>query len=130
MTGVEGEFRRHSVELTKEDVNQVSDLRLLSLYCIYLFSEKIEKSITKYLGTDAHLSSIPLFSCGKPDAIDPIFQFENNIDKGFTRISLRNKVEKSELAKAKGKRKLEDVIPKSWIRQGTCTSTYKKTKGD
>ncbi|EIE79722.1 hypothetical protein RO3G_04427 [Rhizopus delemar RA 99-880] len=85
------DFRRRSVELTKRDVNQVSDLRLLSLDFIYLFSENIEKSVTKYLGTEAHLSSIPLFSSGKPNDINPIvfkwcmqltnFKFEDNNDK-------------------------------------------------
>ncbi|RCH90099.1 hypothetical protein CU098_006699, partial [Rhizopus stolonifer] len=84
-------FRRRSIELTKSDVNQVSDLRLLSLDCIYLFSENIEKSVTKYLRTEAHLSSLPLFSSGKPNDIDPIvfkwcmqltnFTFEDNSNK-------------------------------------------------
>ncbi|KAG1045146.1 hypothetical protein G6F43_011332 [Rhizopus delemar] len=85
------DFRRRSVELTKRDVNQVSDLRLLSLDFIYLFSENIEKSVTKYLGTEAHLSSIPLFSSGRPNDINPIvfkwcmqltnFKFDDNNDK-------------------------------------------------
>ncbi|CAO3673182.1 unnamed protein product [Rhizopus stolonifer] len=85
------EFRRRSVELTKTNVNQVSDLRLLSLEYIYLFSENINKSVTKYLGTEAHQSYIPLFSNEKPNDIDLIvfkwcmqltnFTFQDNNDK-------------------------------------------------
>ncbi|KAG2228557.1 hypothetical protein INT48_002098 [Thamnidium elegans] len=49
------EFRRRSIELTKNYANQVSDLRLLSLDCIYLFSEDTEDSISKYLGIEYHI---------------------------------------------------------------------------
>ncbi|KAI7861271.1 hypothetical protein BDF14DRAFT_2000049 [Spinellus fusiger] len=84
-------FRCRSVELTKDNMNQVSDLRLLSLDFIYLFSENIKNSVTKYLGTEAHFSSIPTFESKKCKDIDPIvfkwcmeltnFNFEDNNNK-------------------------------------------------
>ncbi|KAL0080654.1 hypothetical protein F4703DRAFT_1918366 [Phycomyces blakesleeanus] len=56
---------RQCYEVNRENNNSVD--------CIYLFSANIKKSVTKYLGTEAHLSSIPLFSSGKTNDIDPIF---------------------------------------------------------
>ncbi|KAI7880801.1 uncharacterized protein EV154DRAFT_450611 [Mucor mucedo] len=85
------EFRHRSVELSKIDVNQISDLRLLSLDFIYLFSEEIDKSVTKYLGTEGHLSHVPEFACDRPKDIDPVtfnwcmklanFRFNDNNNK-------------------------------------------------
>ncbi|KAG1057487.1 hypothetical protein G6F43_000686 [Rhizopus delemar] len=45
-------------------------------------------------------------------------------------IDTAKKVEKSELTKAKGQRKLENVVPESWMRHVTCTFKCKKTDGD
>ncbi|CAO3681683.1 unnamed protein product [Rhizopus microsporus] len=45
-------------------------------------------------------------------------------------IGTAKQIEKSELTKAKGERKPEDVVPELWIRRGTCTFKCKKTNGD
>jgi hypothetical protein len=43
-------------------------------------------------------------------------------------VSTAKKVEVCELARAKGKRKLEEVVPLSWVHDGTCTFLKLKKK--
>lgn len=45
---------------------------------------------------------------------------------------MAKQIEKIELVKArgKGKRKLDDVVPESWMSHGTCDFKYKKTIDD
>ncbi|KAI8051703.1 hypothetical protein BDF21DRAFT_404240 [Thamnidium elegans] len=78
------EFRRRSIELTKNYANQVSDLRLLSLDCIYLFSEDTEDSISKYLGIEYHIILVPTFIAA---TINMMSEAINTDDKAIVEIA-------------------------------------------
>ncbi|CAO3699003.1 unnamed protein product [Rhizopus stolonifer] len=65
----------------------------------------------------------------KMDIIAPHFYRMMTNLKDIT-VNTARQIEKSELAKAKGKRKFEEVVPASWIHSGTCTFSKVKKTGD